>query len=496
MRTSRRGCSAGPVWLGIVLCLAATLAGKCHAQDTSEPDKTPPQKGRRAAVPDEVAADPLRLVASQEFREWSHADGQRKAKMKLLAANQRHAKFQKSTNRIYWVALNDLSPLDQEFILQRIAPDPAATASSAVTPRGSSESTATRHVSGYRGPADDLSNKLKQAKVPPIDLPELPNVSGLNSFVASISAEKPIPANMVYIRISRGFLSRDLPKQVSQDGKVVDNVLGSTVNGTSHTTSRPELILVPNSERGVAEMRLTGAVDFQTTSQYGPMQFVSRGTTQFQSVKPILFEGGKFRLEPARTTGKTHMTTTPVAANVGLGRGLAMRIGAEGAEANRPQAEAIATERTVQQVSRGLDAAMETDVAALAKTIADQVKMLVGTEQLPLDRLHCSTTQDFLQIVLLGPGEDKRVEPPAVEPGQPHVEIHVHSAPVLKTLTDPSFREILQTMKDRVVQIAGTKVPLADAPSSSVASERPYAIRCSPGSSWLTVVWNADGRNN
>ena len=83
-----------------------------------------------------------------------------------------------------------------------------------VTPRGSSESSATRHASGYRGLAGGAINDLSKAQLPHLDLPEIPLVHGLGKLMTSIPAQQPVPANMVYLRVSQAFLNRRMPRQV------------------------------------------------------------------------------------------------------------------------------------------------------------------------------------------------------------------------------------------------------------------------------------------
>jgi hypothetical protein len=244
------------------------------------------------------------------------------------------------------------------------------------------------------------------------------------------------------------------------------------------------------------EIRLQGAVNFQTTSNYGPVQIFSRGLTQFRSVKPIGFDGQQIHLQPARTTAETHLEVTGIDTSLRLGRRLALRIAPRRVENNRPQAEAITTNHTARRINRELDAAIDADVAALAKTMIEQLKALDGEGQLAATRVRCSTTKDFLQVVLLGTGDALPIKPPAAQPGRPDVEIYVHSSLVLKTLTDASFRQMLQGMKDRVMRIAGARLALQPVSSSSTTKELPFSVSWSPGGSWLTVVWNADGRKN
>jgi hypothetical protein len=126
-----------------------------------------------------------------------------------------------------------LRALGRGIVAETIALAPAAAS------RGSPESEARENLAGDQELADRESNDRNESALSPIDLSDFADMPWLKAFVASIPAERSIPANMVYIRVSRALLSRDLPKQISYEGKVEENVLATPVTGTARTTAQP-----------------------------------------------------------------------------------------------------------------------------------------------------------------------------------------------------------------------------------------------------------------
>jgi hypothetical protein len=465
------------VFLATIAVGSWSLAREMKASESTA--ATPSTNGNAGTATDGEAASSespwIRTVTPQEFRLWTKADGQRTVQAKLVAANTYRAKFVTPHDKIVACELKRLSLADQEYVAQSItARTPVAMAS----------------VSNPVSQGTRLFSLGSQ-----VNLSHFPVLAGLRS-VAGMGPAKPLPANLAYIRVSGDLLARYISQEISHEGQVVDEVLGASVRGISHTTARPKLTLISNSSCGQFDVHLTGTVESDTTSYSGPVSIANHGTTEFSSVKRIRFDGHDFLLEPARTTAQARLNMTGIDSSLGLGRRLSLRIGQQRVDESRGQAEAITAQHAAERINREFDAAVADAVAQFRAHFAQTLKAIVADQEFGPVTLKCCSTGSAIQFALVGSGNGPAIEAPRALEHSADVEIDIHSDLVLKMLTDAKSRELLQTLEQRISKLTGKHISISERVAGSSSKESPVTLRCSADNQWLTVLWSdATGGN-
>lgn len=382
-------------------------------------------------------------AADQPLRTWTDAGGTRHVEARLLSAENGRATFQRADGKTVSAAIRELSQADQHYI--------AAFAGS--------------QAKAVQAPAAGLLATLLPTDAPPCDL--------------------------VHVRVSHDFLGRDLPKHVVKRARLSDVILGSNVDSTSVTEGTPELVLVPDKQQGLLELRLTGEVRFSSTAHSGPIEIYNQGTTEFRAGKTIRFDGCNVQVEPARTEATTHMHTIGMDTNLGIGRRIALRIAEREMERKHAAAERETADHTARRINHALDEEVAANLGHVLRPLGKRLAQLADDEQLGVRRVQCSTTADYLEITLCGPGKNSLAAPEWQVDGA-DVQIAIHSSLVTRALTDADFRSQLQSLRDSVVNSAAQfdLLPVSLGANSAYA-HRSYSIDWSPEQRWLMIGWNA-----
>lgn len=403
----------------------------------------------------------LALAAEAPFRTWTDAAGSRQVRARLLAADGDRATFEKEGGQTVSMPIARLSQGDQNYIRTGAA--------------------------ALKGTALKDAALEAAASAPAAPAP----LAGL--LAALVPAAEAAPTEVVYVRLSRAFLNRDISQRLVVHSPVDQEVLDATVDGTATTETTPTLVMVPDEQQAVLELRLAGVVRSQTTAHSGPMEVYNQGTTEFTASKTIRLVGTSVKLDPAWTRATSHLTTTGMDTNLGLGRRLALRIAERQVERTRAKAEAVTAELTAERIDRALDEAAEKGLRTWVEPAQSRLARLAADNKLGLRRVHCSTTSEFLQIALCGPGQCQAAAGPDwTADHHPDIEIAVHASLVVKTLTDYGFRQRLESLRDKVRDTAeGVGLTPVSLGLESSQPRRAYSLHWSDEQRWLMISWNA-----
>ena len=148
------------------------------------------------------------------------------------------------------------------------------------------------------------------------------------------------------------FLNRLMSDARTEQGPVVDNVLGAAVSGqqTTKTTVGIDLRASPNTAK--FDLAVSGTIQSNTVGVTSQASVQTSGYHTFLAAKPVTFDGQKFSTGPATISVNPHNTTTGISTNVNffLFRGIAQSIASQEVEARRGQAEAITASRVRERV--------------------------------------------------------------------------------------------------------------------------------------------------
>src|SRR5947207_1863462 len=72
------------------------------------------------------------------------------------------------------------------------------------------------------------------------------------------------PAAIVWVRMSKGYLADYMERAVDRRKPVRDLILGTTIDGESHTTGNTRFVLYPNDRQALGEVEFVGEVHAKT----------------------------------------------------------------------------------------------------------------------------------------------------------------------------------------------------------------------------------------
>lgn len=326
-------------------------------------------------------------------------------------------------------------------------------------------------------------------------LPEVPARSGShqvqvsgNSANSANSQEIVAPRNSIYVRVSGAYLSRLANQSLDEHAPAVDRILGTTVEGTSHTKARTELTLLPNPHHGHAVLRVVGTTSFDVAGQRGRVDIGTRGITHFHGEKTILLEDHKLRTMATQIDANTRLTAAHASTRIPGLRGFVIEGIAERRLAKkRQEAEVVTARHTEVRVARQLDQWVDGQLADIMSPVTEMAALVSrGSSHLPKE-VHCRTTSEMLEVVVIGLAEGgaKMTEAPTLEPGRSDVTVHLHSAFVRQALSDPELRPLIQAFSETMLAL-GSSTAIGDTPtgSSNVPLDN---IRWSRSGAWLTL---------
>lgn len=334
------------------------------------------------------------------------------------------------------------------------------------------------------------------------DMPRIARIAPGAKLVADVVTQEVtqdeiiVPANLIYVRFSHNFLKPFLCKQVDAEHTIRDQVLGAAVSGTCRTIGQTELALLENPRQAQAELRFTGECRFQTVGVADPVQIHSRGTTRFEALTNVKFDGQQVRHSPVTTTASTSTTRTGITTHLGGLRGrIARRVAANEESRSHAQAEAITTERTRQRIAAGFEKRVEAGLAAFTARLQAQYARLPFEGRFALQEIRCATTPERLELVLIGRGESQPhfTQPPDALKNHPDIEVHLHTALIQKAILDPELRAPLQSAVLGMVDRPLLKVVSAarENPDEPGEPERDLQIQWTEGEGleWLSLAW-------
>ena len=148
------------------------------------------------------------------------------------------------------------------------------------------------------------------------------------------------------------FLNRLMSDARTDQGQVIDNILGVPVSGHQTTSTTVGIDLRPSPNTARFDLALSGTVQSNTVAMASQATVQTSGYHTFLAAKPVTFDGHKFITAPATISVNPHNTTTGISTNAGgfLFGGIVRKIASQEVEARRGQSEAIAASRVQDRV--------------------------------------------------------------------------------------------------------------------------------------------------
>ncbi|MFO0919751.1 MAG: hypothetical protein U0872_15745 [Planctomycetaceae bacterium] len=184
----------------------------------------------------------------------------------------------------------------------------------------------------------------------------------------------------VRIVASENLISRLMYDSHTEQGQVVDNIMGAAVSGYQTTTTTVGVDLKPSNNSAKWDLILNGTVNSNTQGVTSEATVATQGNHNFQARKEISFDGSQFKTAPGTINVNAHNTTTGLATQYsgGLFGRMADRIASQEVENRRGMSESIAAsrirDRVLPEFDREVDKAMVKAQADLQKDLFDHLR--------------------------------------------------------------------------------------------------------------------------
>lgn len=202
---------------------------------------------------------------------------------------------------------------------------------------------------------------------------------------------------------TEAFLNRLASERRTENGGVVDFILGANVSGNQTTSTQVTIDLVPSNTVAQFDIVANGAISSSTVGSTDQANVYTQGNHFFTASKRVLFNGDKFWTQPARISVSANNTTVGADtqySGVPLLGGFANRIAVRKAEELRGESEAIAASRVQDNVLPKFNGEVDKEFGANGKFNPDLGKRIAALRELELfpDARAFSTTDSELKV--------------------------------------------------------------------------------------------------
>lgn len=149
---------------------------------------------------------------------------------------------------------------------------------------------------------------------------------------------------------SARMLTAGIDDKVNDKTKVNEVILGTDVNGTAVTRGDVSGALVPNSTRGIIEIRLNANATSENVGYNRSVTIYTSGKTKIDATKRLVFDSNGIRALPAEAKCSTQTTVNDIAAG-----GFAQGVAWQRVNESKGEAQRIASRRAEIRVQKRMD---------------------------------------------------------------------------------------------------------------------------------------------
>jgi hypothetical protein len=309
----------------------------------------------------------------------------------------------------------------------------------------------------------------------------------------SSAPERPMPADVVYVQVSRALVHKLIARPIARARAVNDRIVGRPVSGTANMTGHVNLGFVPSHDRAIIDLTLNGQIHSQTVGHGGPVQVHSGGLTNFSAVKRVIFGHRGIQVLPAQVNAQTTTSIQGVSSSFrGLIGRIARKIGTRRAYELKSAAEAESAQKAEAQIAADFDAQVWRDLWQGRNQVAQLARQLPVQPRNLKAQVWFATSRNYLQIaVVRGHGSLAPTAPP--DPGEldrPDVVVHVHSSLVNRVVRD----EELQAAIEPLVNLFFANEARQYVSRVAAANQVDVDLKQTRNGAWWTVTVRAPNR--
>ena len=156
----------------------------------------------------------------------------------------------------------------------------------------------------------------------------------------------------LYLDVDESLLAGAVNRVVDETAPINDNVLGTRVQGSGHTTGFVMLDFVPSADRATVDIRLDATNHSRTRGGQGPVTVHTLGTTMIDAHKRITVDDQRVASQPVQAHVSTDTRTAGISVGAPIGKRIIRKIASRKVAEMRPRAEAISEQRARERVRR------------------------------------------------------------------------------------------------------------------------------------------------
>ena len=226
----------------------------------------------------------------------------------------------------------------------------------------------------------------------------LAGVGQADELLQAVRREYSRPNAFIYV--AEDLLNAAAAEPIDRSDPVTDNILGTRINGTAHTSGAVSLRTVPSEERARLELISNGHSVSDNVGRNGPAVICSTGYTDYTATKLVELEYSAFRSRPARVSAQTRSDIHSVSkAGGGLGSRIVARVGQDRARQRQGQTNAIAADHAEDRIARRINDEVAEELRDARRQYEEEFRQpLVRRGELP-PYIRFSTTDDAMNVV-------------------------------------------------------------------------------------------------
>lgn len=287
----------------------------------------------------------------------------------------------------------------------------------------------------------------------------------------------------------QGFASRP----IQRTAPVQLTVLGVPLSGQARLIGKTEIRLIPDSERAVVDLVLSGTARSRTQGQAGLVRIHADGTTRFTVSKRLTVQENGIEGSPARCRAETRSTVTHVSSDVrGIRGRLLRRIGLKQARAQQVEVDRITSYSSQTDIQEYFDRELNALIRQANAWLAEVRRADGGNRR----RMHFASSHRCLSVRWQPTGRPADQPPlgPPEPPRRRSVAVHVPVSAVDGRLLATALTGMLSGYRSSSLEAALGKMLPARLLTGGLDSLKPnMSVSLSPDGEWLGAEFDLAG---
>ncbi len=153
-----------------------------------------------------------------------------------------------------------------------------------------------------------------------------------------------------YGNVSSELVRRAMENDIYEDAPITDTILGTAICGTTHTTGRTMVELLPDANAASFLIRTSAVAASNTVGSHPPATIYSTGCTDLTGSKRLFMDEQGFHSGAVEAHASTHTNINGVGVSAKHFRRLVSRVAQKKVAESKPQAEAIASQHATERL--------------------------------------------------------------------------------------------------------------------------------------------------